>query len=235
MPFTIEDLPELLRLLDQHPEWRAELRRHVLTDELLELPALTRQLAEAQARTAEQLTTLTARVDALAEAQARTAEALTELATRVDSLADRVGGLSGKMLESQYRERAGAYFSPLARRLQVLDPGRLADRLDDAVDAGQLTASERTDVLQADIVLSGLRRDDRAEVYLVVEVSTGIGPHDVERAARRARLLAKLGQPVVPVVAGEWIARETEAQARAAGVWQVLDGHAVPPSLSASA
>ena len=143
--------------------------------------------------------------------------------------------VSGKMLESQYRERAGAYFSPLARRLQVLDPGRLADRLDDAVDAGQLTASERTDVLQADIVLSGLRRDDRAEVYLVVEVSTGIGPHDVERAARRARLLARLGQPVVPVVAGEWIARETEAQARAAGVWQVLDGHAVPPSLSASA
>jgi uncharacterized protein YoxC len=270
VPFTVDDFQDLLRLLDQHPEWRAELRRHVLSDELLELPALMRQLAErvdrlaeAQARTADQLTTLTARVDALAEradaltarvdalaeAQARTAEqlttltarvdalaeALTELATRVDSLADRVGSLSGKMLESQYRERAGAYFSPLARRLQVVDPGRLADRLDDAVEAGQLTASERTDVLQADIVLAGVRREDRAEIYLVVEVSTGIGPYDVERAAQRARLLAKLGQPVLPVVAGEWIARETEAQARAAGVWQMLDGHTVPPAPAASA
>src|SRR6266852_2555766 len=105
VPFTVDDFQDLLRLLDQHPEWRAELRRHVLSDELLELPALTRQLAqhvdrlaEAQARTAEQLTTLTARVDALAEAQTGMAAQLGRLADRVESLADRVGGLSGKML-----------------------------------------------------------------------------------------------------------------------------------------
>ena len=68
------------------------------------------------------------------------------------------------------------------------------------------------------------------EMNVIVEVSAGIGPHDVERAAQRAGLLAKLGQPVLPVVAGEWIAPEAEAQARRAGVWQVLDGHAVPPT-----
>jgi DNA-binding transcriptional MerR regulator len=251
VPFTIDDVRDLLRLLDQHPEWRSELRRHVLTDELLELPALMRQLgervdrlAQTQERTAEQLSALTARVDALAEAQARTearlgelaaAQARTEarletLADRVQGLADRVGGLKGEALELRYARRAGAYFSPLARRLQVLDHARLADRLDDAVDTGQLTAGERTAVLQADVVLSGVRREDRAEIYLIVEVSAGIGPHDVERAAQRAGLLAKLGQPVLPVVAGEWIAPEAEEQARLAGVWQVLDGHAVPPT-----
>ena len=237
MPFSVDDFRDLLRLLDQHPEWRSELRRHVLTDELLELPALMRQLAE-------RVDGLAARVDALAEAQARTGEQLAALAARVDALAEAqirterqlqalevtVGGLKGEVLESRYARRAGAYFSPLARRLQVLDPGRLADRLDDAVDAGQLTAGERSAVLQADIVLSGVRREDRAEIYLVVEVSAGIGRHDVERAAQRARLLAKLGQPVVPVVAGEWIVPEAEEQARLAGVWQVLDGHAVPPT-----
>jgi hypothetical protein len=42
--FTVDDLQDLLRLLEQHPEWRAELRRYVLTEELLELPALVRQL-----------------------------------------------------------------------------------------------------------------------------------------------------------------------------------------------
>src|SRR5262249_53375088 len=145
------------------------------------------------------------------------------------------GDLTGKMLESQYRERAGAYFSPLARRLRVLDPARLADQLDDAVDAGQLTPAERTAVLQADLVLAGVRRDDQAAIYIVVKVSAGIGPHDVERAAQRARLLAKLGQPVLPIVAGERISPEVEAQARLAGVWQVLDGHTVPPSSPASA
>jgi hypothetical protein len=237
MPFTIDDFPDLLRLLDQHPEWRAELRRHVLGDELPELPALARQLIEAQTRTE-------ARVDALAEAQARTAEQLSVLTAhvgsltdrvdglsdRVDTMGNRVGDLSGKMLEIRYRDRAGAYFNPLAGRVRVLDPGRLADRLDDAVEAGQLTTGERATVLQTDLVLTGSRRDDRAEVYLVVEVSVGIGSHDVERAVQRAQLLAKLGRPVVPVVAGEWIIAETAAQARAAGVWQVLDGHAVPPT-----
>ena len=216
MPFTVDDFGDLLRLLDQHPEWRSELRRHVLTDELLELPALMRQLAE-------RVDGLAARVDALVAAQTRTER-------RVEAFQYTVGGLKDKIVELRYARRAGAYFSPLARRLQVLDPARLADRLDDAVDAGQLTAGERTAVLQADLVLSGVRREDRAEIYLIVEVSAGIGRHDVERAAQRARLLAKLGQPAVPVVAGEWIAPEAEEQARLAGVWQVLDGHAVPPT-----
>ncbi len=53
MPFTVRDFPDLLRLLEQHPEWQAELRRQVLTEELLELPALVRRLTEAQARTDE--------------------------------------------------------------------------------------------------------------------------------------------------------------------------------------
>ncbi len=64
MAFTVADFPHLLRLLEQHPEWRAELRRLVLTDDLLGLPALVRGLAEAQTRTE-------ARVAELAEAQTR--------------------------------------------------------------------------------------------------------------------------------------------------------------------
>ncbi|RMF83078.1 MAG: hypothetical protein D6736_22150 [Nitrospinota bacterium] len=38
MPFTVEDFRDLLRLLEQHPEWRSELRRWVLSEELLSLP-----------------------------------------------------------------------------------------------------------------------------------------------------------------------------------------------------
>jgi len=58
----------------------------------------------------------------------------------------------------------------------------------------------------------------------VVEVSVGIGVADVTRAAERASLLAKLGRPAVPVVAGEWINSEAIAASRSYGVWQVLDG-----------
>lgn len=43
------------------------------------------------------------------------------------------------------------------------------------------------------------------EVYLVVEISRGIGPGDVERAVRRAVLLAQIGVQTLPVVAGDHI------------------------------
>jgi hypothetical protein len=196
-------------------------------------------LVEAQARITDQLSVLTARIDALAEAQLRTearldtlVEAYGRIEGRLKGVEDRLDGLTGKVFELQYAQRAPAYLSPLARRLRVLDPGRLADLLDDAVEAGQLTESERAAVLATDLVLTGVRRENQTDVYLLVEVSAGIGPYDVERAYERARFLEKLGRPVVPVVAGERIDPETEARARAAGVWPVLDGHAVPPAHS---
>jgi septal ring factor EnvC (AmiA/AmiB activator) len=253
MPFSVEDFHDLVRLLAEHPEWRAELLQLVLSDELLELPALVRQLvervgtlADAQERTEARLTTLAdaqerteAQVKALAEAQARTEARLTTLAdaqerteARLKNVEGDVADLKGEVLESRYARRAGAYFSPLARRLRVLDPGRLADQLDDAVLAGQLTNQERTAILAADLVLTGVGRDDQAEIYLVVDVSWGIGVSDVARAAQRARLLERLGRPAMPVVAGDRIDSESEALARLHGVWWVLDGHTTAPAQS---
>jgi len=55
MSFTVTDFHDLTRLLYEHPDWRAEMRRLVLSDEILELPALVRQLAEAQSRSEERL------------------------------------------------------------------------------------------------------------------------------------------------------------------------------------
>ncbi|GBC92089.1 hypothetical protein HRbin15_00552 [bacterium HR15] len=58
MPITINDLHDLIRLLEEHPEWRAEMRRVLLTDALLQLPELVRDLTEAQRRTEQQVAEL---------------------------------------------------------------------------------------------------------------------------------------------------------------------------------
>lgn len=274
MPFTVDEFQDLIRLLEQHPEWRADLRRHVLSDELLELPAIVRQLAEQMTaltarvdQLAEQVAGLTARVDQLAEAQVRTEQRLGRLESAVEQLAEaqarteqrlgrleaaferlegvverlveaqgrtetRVGGVEGEVLEARYARRGQAYFSRLARRLRTMDAGVLADLLDDAVGEGRLEAAERHAVLQTDLVLAGRRRDDDAEVYLLAEVSAVIDPHDVERAAERARLLEKLGRTVMPIVAGRQIDAEVALLAREGGVWQVLDGQVTRPGLS---
>ncbi|MCS7066311.1 MAG: hypothetical protein NZL85_08575 [Fimbriimonadales bacterium] len=76
---TVNDLHDLVRLLTEHPEWRAELRRILLTDELLELPALVRELAEAQRRTEEQVALLIEAQRRTEEAQRRTEEQVARL------------------------------------------------------------------------------------------------------------------------------------------------------------
>ena len=76
MPFTVEDFHDLIQLLETHPEWRSDLRRLVLTDELLALP---QQLAMLQARSEEQFQELLA-------AQQRTDAQMTTLTEQVTAL-----------------------------------------------------------------------------------------------------------------------------------------------------
>jgi len=88
MAFRINDMHELTTILTLHPEWRAEMRRLVLTDELLALPQTVEQLVTAQQRTEQRLVILTERTDErfrqLVTAQQRTAERLTTLTERTE-------------------------------------------------------------------------------------------------------------------------------------------------------
>ena len=90
MAFTVREFRDFVRILERRPDWREELRRLILTDELLELPELVRELAEAQRKTEEELRTLTSRVDSL------TAQ-MEVLTARVDSLTQRVDSLTVQM------------------------------------------------------------------------------------------------------------------------------------------
>ncbi|MGH7964448.1 MAG: hypothetical protein ACRERD_21970 [Candidatus Binatia bacterium] len=265
MSLTVEEFRDLAQLLEQRPEWRAELRRLVLTEELLSLPAQVAELAAAQQRTeakvaelvaaqqrteakvaelaaaqqrtAAQVASLTEQVTRLTEAQQRTEARVADLAERMDQLTRTVqtlvidvAELKGESLENRYRQRAASYLSRIVRRIHTLSNDELSALLDDAVDQGQLSEDEKDEILLADLVVRGKRREDGAEVYLVLEVSVGVGLGDVERAVGRAELLGKIGTLALPVVAGK---RVTEAAARLAQrlqVRQVTDGWAVPPA-----
>jgi polyhydroxyalkanoate synthesis regulator phasin len=296
MPFSVEEFHDLVRLLEERPEWRSSLRRLVLTDELLALPAQVaefrihaeqrfQELAAAQARTETQVAALATEVTGLATVQARTETQVAALATEVTGLAaaqartetqvaalatevtglatvqartethvttltervttltaqvgeltqavrlltDDVGNLKGKNLEAEYRTKAFAYFGSVLRRARALTSDEFMTLVEDAVDSGALSAAEARDLALADVVVRGRRPEDGSEVYLVVEVSWGVGPHDVERAARRAALLAQAGVVTIPVVAGKQVTAEAIELARRQQVWQVVDGHSLRP------
>ncbi len=131
MAYTINEFRDMLDLLEQHPEWLAQLRALVLTRELLDLPknlqelavqvnALTiavqeliasqkrtderlQELADSQKRTDERVDRLAAAIDELAAAQKRTDEHLEELAAAQKRTDERVDLLSQRMdkLEQQ--------------------------------------------------------------------------------------------------------------------------------------
>ncbi|MER3449647.1 MAG: hypothetical protein C4315_07750, partial [Chloroflexota bacterium] len=71
MPFTVEDFRDLIKLLEAHPEWRAELRRMILTEELLLLPG---ELSSFRQEVLERFDRVQGPLARLAEAQARTEE-----------------------------------------------------------------------------------------------------------------------------------------------------------------
>jgi hypothetical protein len=110
MSFTVDDFHDLVRLLEQHPDWKAMLRQQMVGPELLALPDLVRQLTEAQLRTEQRLDTLTARVEELAAAQARTEQRLDTLTARVEELAAAQGRTEQRLdtLTARVEELAAA-------------------------------------------------------------------------------------------------------------------------------
>ncbi len=243
MPFSVEEFHDLVRLLEERPEWRRELRRLVLTDELLALPE---QVASLRAATDQRFQELARQVAELAEAQRHTEEHIaeladaqkriegqfTELAESVRVIANDMGELKGESLENRYPTKGFAYLSRIVRRAHVLSADELTTLVEDAVDSGTLSDDQAKDIYAADVVARGRRREDGAEVYLVVEVSWGVGPDDVMRACRRAEILTRTGVTVIPVVAGRWVIPEAGWLARRSQTWQLTDGSAIPPELT---
>jgi hypothetical protein len=113
--FTVNDLNDLLRILRERPEWLAEVRRVVLTEELLALPTLVRELTEAQRRTDERMAEFEQRMERrMAEFEQRMEQRMAEFQQRVEQqIAD-------------FQQRTDQRFAELAEALRRTDE-RLAE------------------------------------------------------------------------------------------------------------
>ena len=156
--FTVREFHDFIEILEERPEWREELRRLVLTDELLKLPEMVKELVEAQRRTEEKLENLTDRVNALAEAQRRTEERIDTLAEKLESLTARVDALAEAQRKTEER------LESLAARVNAL-----AERVDALAEAQRRTEEElrklisRVDILTKDV--SELKGDSLERRY----------------------------------------------------------------------
>jgi predicted nuclease with TOPRIM domain len=201
MPSTIRihTFEDILRALRQKPEWLEELRRMILTDELLALPGKFERLE--------------GRFEKLEEKFERLEE-------EFKVVKQDVAELKGDNFERKVRERAPSYFGRLIRKCRVLPIEELADLLDDAVEKGIITEEEREDALKTDVVVTGVLKEDSGQrVALVTEVSMKADRQDVERAYSRAKIIGKvLNLPAISVVIGKEYTEGAKEKAEEMGV-----------------
>ena len=186
---TIEDL---VRVLDDNPEWLEALRARLLTRELLEMPnALAQFAAETDRRFA--------RVD----------QQFAEVNRRLDGndrsirwLRDSVGILRG----AHARNVAQRDYGWMTRSMG-LQPMRLlpVDEVDELALKLRETGVSRSDLesfRKADMIIEAADAGGET-VYIAVEVSFTVDERDTGRATRNARYLTRItGKPARAAVIG---------------------------------
>ena len=183
------DTVEIIRQLQMDSALKAQLRAVLLGDELLALPELVKNLIEGIGRVEEQI----------AENSRQIAELV--LATQDHSkwllrLENQVGEIDGTQLEQDIRSHPRRYL----QRKYVVDLHWVPEiELEKLLDT--LSEDEQSELDRVDAVLSGTRRLDNQLVYVAVEASATAKSHDLERALKQARLLAKAScTPSLPLV-----------------------------------
>jgi len=108
MPFTARDFRDLARLLELHPEWRAELRRILLDGEAIASIETVERVVATQERTNGVLRRLIENVESIAariEQLTSWIERLLAMQARIDRRFDRLEALLGQLALERRRGR----------------------------------------------------------------------------------------------------------------------------------
>ncbi len=199
---TINTIDDLVRILDEHPEWLEAVRARLLTRELLELPQTVAQLDERLARIEENQAELARSQAALVRGHAQLAEALARLETRQDRMQDDLGWIKGRIIYDIVRNDAGQIAREMGFELeQTLVRADLMEltRRQDVSDLprGTLQSFHRADLMMRVV------DEDGEQHYIAVEASFTVNGRDSRRALRNAELMTRFtGLPATAAVAG---------------------------------
>lgn len=233
---AIDDFPGLLRLLDEHPEWREELRNRILDDEFMRLPALVRQnsrdiaqnsadireLKDVVAQNSADIRANTLAIRDLAQTVQAMADAIEVRFNRIES---KLGRLDGRMAEFEWDRKFAGRLGRIVRRSRLRMPSDLV-MFEDAHEDGRITDEEADAVRLLDLIVEGIKGKgaEARRVLLAVEISTRIEENDIARAIERAAILRKVGYDAVPVVGGSELEATVRDSAAERGVEVVLAG-----------
>ncbi len=214
---TINTIEDLIRLLDENPQWAEALRVRLVTRELIELPArfasfaaettarfdrLESQFSSFASETNEQFTQIDQRFTQMDQRFAQVDQRF----DRIDSVLERIRTDLGYMRGAHARNAAMENASAIARamglqRVRTLNRDELWEMTDQAdtsgLGAGELDSFHRADLVMEAVSAAGV------SCYVAVEVSFTVNGRDTTRAVRNAELLTSFtGRPAYAAVAG---------------------------------
>ena len=203
---TIHTMEDLIRLLDEKPEWADALRSRLLNRDLIELPG---RFAAFAADTIARFDGIDARLDRMDVRLDGIDARLDRIDVRLDGIDARFDGMDVRLdridvqldrievtlgpLRGAHARNAGIRkVNSIARRLGLRRVRNLSeDDLQNLVDNGdtsELAANELDSFLEADLVIEA--KDAQGETaFIAVEISYTVDGRDTARAIRNARLL----------------------------------------------
>ena len=204
MTTPINSFQDILDAMEREPALRDALRRHILTDELLQLPVRLERIEGDIGTLKEGLARLEEKHDRLEE----NVDRLDQKVDRIDGELSRIGGDVRRLAGTDYESHVATYVHRFLRRnlginAAVLacqrDRAALTSLLDEAESQGLIDAADTDELDKTDLVLTA----DGPTDYLLAEVSITVQQDDVDLAAQRAGLLAKAtARTVTPFVIG---------------------------------
>ena len=225
---TISTTADLLRILRENPDFRDEVRRLLLSQELIELPE---RFARFEAYVERQFDEIRGDVSRNTEDIAAMRGDIVEIRCDITVMQGDLGRLKGAEYERRVSRSFTSYASaafrqrhrrPLRRNKLLVGAGQppaaeYEEILAGAVETGEISDEELEELQHADAVMTG--HDQGSAVYFVGEFSVTVNNHDIDRAISRASILARAtGTDAWPIIVGDTIPDQQRAKVEAEGI-----------------
>ena len=203
---TINNIDDLVRLLDEHPQWLDAVRARVLTRELIELP---QTLARFEASTNQRFEEVDKRFDKVdqrfEEVDKRFAKAdrrFDRVERSIDALRDDIAPLKGAHARNAAVREAGLIAHDMGFEfVRTLSPEQIRV-IAQSQDTTDIPKNELRSLYRADLIME-VTDGEGETCYLAVEVSFTANGRDTTRAGRNASFLTMFtGKRAQAAVAG---------------------------------
>ena len=184
---TIHTSDDILRLLAENPEWKAAVRREILTEELMNLPARFDQFV---GKTEQFQSDTQQAIGELHQFNARVEGFMERTDARFDRIEDDISNMRGEYARNSAIREADFIAENMGFQVvRVLTWDDLRDFLRTADTTGipisQLQSFRRADLVIETVDVGG------ATNYIAVEVSNSADERDTRRAIRNAGFLTR--------------------------------------------